>query len=1663
MRHAYTRALLLLALLTTGVAVAEPDTFGLGTSRDSDFNAGTSSIVNAYARVTTPLAPGDLEISIDSVRPGSVSGRDTNANAFQAGDLVMVLQTTGAVPTIPTGLTTMVDLEAYGVGKWEFARLKAPTDSSKLTLTAPLVHGYPVYVTQVIRVPEYNDVSVGNNKAITARPWDGKTGGVLAFLADGNVTVTGTDSNAGTINADGQGFRGGAYKPDLDDTSGCTNNSGPSPAYAQKGEGVDSTRYTAEGTGDLGSNEGAGRGNFANGGGGGICSVSGGGGGGGNAANGGRGGPASTTGGMGGVPLVYSLVDRLTFGGGGGSGHGPRLDLSQSDGGKGGGIVFIRALTLTVDDENAISASGNKGDSGGTRVLPSTRADGGGGGGAGGTIVVRLRDALNCNNETVISARGGAGGTADSNANPIPGAGGGGGGGRVLYQVGTTVVSSVEKCSNAIATTSGAIGGVPNGSAGGAGFISSLPGPFPTLLAPTLDAMAAYTNQRRPTIQGGLSNTAYAGRQVVIYQGHLEVGRTYADATGRFSFKMPQNLVDGQYSIAAAFAYQGVQSPKSQPQTFTVDGTIPAQPLVDLLAARAAEANMLIGKPDLETGTDKLYISGRSEPGSTVTVQQTGPNAFSDSVSGTADGLGKWRVSIAQTAIVETVNATLTVTAVDRANNASPGPATTLTFRLDTQLPAAPALLTVGGETPGGAVPVNSLRPVLEGSADSGNRVELTLTRTGGSPEAPQTLQTISVAGRWKAAPPVDLTHNATYTVTMKAIDAAGNEKSNDLPSPTFTVDAEKPAPPVFGKLGITPGRDASPGMLIGKPDLDPSTRQLAIRGTAESGSRVTVRQLDSAGVEVSATTVTANGGAWQVDFAQTLDVAGATFTLEVKAEDAAHNVSAATTLGFKLDTQNPQPPTSITVAGVTPYANCTVTPTNYVKVNQPLIQGMAEARGTVSVTLNPVVSIPSTVVNGQSGPGSWSVSPTSSSLDDRAYELTVKVKDEAGNESEAATSCFFVDANRPDKPGFVSIVVGATTTPAVSGMLIGRPLLSAVSDTPAPNGTLSISGTAVGAKLHLNLIPQNPAVSEVPTTLTLTSGTWSSAWPGLVSGKYALEARVEDAAGHKSDPATFYFELDLIPPTITFTKTPDGLTASKDYVFGFQPSEAVKPLSSYRCSLKEKDGPTTAFPNCSNPFFGAVTRSGEYTLQVWATDLAGNETDNAAAPTYTWRVDDNQPLGKILNWDTGLLGKDRLPVATGGGTSLDEVTFVLQADKDNMKIGCKREGQEWEEPCCPDAELITNPAPATPERPICIKTYPALAEGDHVFTVKAYSRDLGIETPESSRVEYKWFVDQQAPITLITTQLNSWISTDYVQVNFVTPNEPKGVDRFDCELNGETFTTENNFVVVNFPREGGDKPYTLKIRAIDKAGIPEVTPVQLSWTVDRQDPATPGVELPTEGGRYKDLTLKGTAAGEGFSTISAYLDDDVLTPVGTAVAADNANGDWQLVIPAERKPKDGPHFVRLKVTDRAGNTGELSGQINFVMDNEPPGVTIQGPDKNSASRSATFNLTSNEEGVTFKCKLDVQGEPTDCGPQLSVSDLEEGPHTLNVYAVDIAGNRTETSFSWSVYLGRDIRAEGGGLGCSTSKGSPTLWLLGLLGILGKAVSRRRGMAGSRQ
>ncbi|HZI06455.1 MAG TPA: hypothetical protein VEZ71_20655, partial [Archangium sp.] len=192
-------ALCVLALGSTA-ALAEPDSFGLGTGRNGAQTFSTAgNIINSYAQVTGPLAPGDTAIPM-----GACLGATA---CFTAGDLVMVLQTTGLVPVPDSGGPGPIDITHDPVGRWEFARV-ASVSGSTLTLTAPLIYSYAANVTQVIRVPEYTSVTLTGAGRITALPWNGSAGGVIAFLA------TDTVSNAGQINANAVGFRGGQFVDD---------------------------------------------------------------------------------------------------------------------------------------------------------------------------------------------------------------------------------------------------------------------------------------------------------------------------------------------------------------------------------------------------------------------------------------------------------------------------------------------------------------------------------------------------------------------------------------------------------------------------------------------------------------------------------------------------------------------------------------------------------------------------------------------------------------------------------------------------------------------------------------------------------------------------------------------------------------------------------------------------------------------------------------------------------------------------------------------------------------------------------------------------------------------------------------------------------------------------------------------------------------------------------------------------------------------------------------------------------------------------------------------------------------------------------------------------------------------------------------------------------
>ncbi|MBI5549177.1 MAG: DUF11 domain-containing protein, partial [Deltaproteobacteria bacterium] len=113
-----------------------------------------------------------------------------------------------------------------------------------------------------------------------------------------------------------------------------------------------------------------------------------------------------------------------------------------------------------------------------------------------------------------------------------------------------------------------------------------------------------------------------------------------------------------------------------------------------------------------------------------------------------------------------------------------------------------------------------------------------------------------------------------------------------------------------------------------------------------------------------------------------------------------------------------------------------------------------------------------------------------------------------------------------------------------------------------------------------------------------------------------------------------------------------------------------------------------------------------------------------------------------------------------------------------------------------------------------------------------------------------------------------------------------------------------------------------------------------------------------------------------------------------------------------------GSHTLEVRARDGAGNVDATPASRTWTVDTVAPDTSIvSGPSGTVASTSAAFDFGSPEAGVTFECRLDGAATFTACTDPVTFNALAQGAHTLEVRAVDAAGNAdpTPASRSWAV------------------------------------------------
>ncbi|QMU29747.1 isopeptide-forming domain-containing fimbrial protein [Adhaeribacter radiodurans] len=470
--HCFLTRLLLFCVFFFAANLYTKAQICISPGKDGSPSTNTATI-NTYYPGAGTVAVGSTTLSL-----GTSTGSATPINK---GDLVLIIQMQGAdINTSNNSAYGAGSNTASGnisnpnfiAGKYEYALAanNVATSGGTLNLTSGTVNNYSTsdfgaanttgqFRYQVVRVPQYSAITL--SAAITAIPWNGSTGGVIAMDVAGRLNF-----NSQTINVAGAGFRGGAGRV-LAGTTGLTNadyrSLSTQAAHAQKGEGTAGTPANVFNNGALlntavegYANGSMGRGAPGNAGGGGndgnptANDQNSGGGGGANGGTGGKGGNAwssgATVGGFGGTAFGALAPGRLVMGGGGGAGttnngSGNLLNGLASSGAAGGGIVMVRAGTVTGN--GTINANGSSGNT-------SVTNDGSGGGGAGGSVL--LTAASGAVNTITVTATGGTGGS-NTGGGSSHGPGGGGGGGVIYSSSALAAGSSVAGGANGLTLT----------------------------------------------------------------------------------------------------------------------------------------------------------------------------------------------------------------------------------------------------------------------------------------------------------------------------------------------------------------------------------------------------------------------------------------------------------------------------------------------------------------------------------------------------------------------------------------------------------------------------------------------------------------------------------------------------------------------------------------------------------------------------------------------------------------------------------------------------------------------------------------------------------------------------------------------------------------------------------------------------------------------------------------------------------------------------------------------------------------------------------------------------------------------------------------------------------------------------------------------------------
>ncbi len=255
------------------------------------------------------------------------------------------------------------------------------------------------------------------------------------------------------------------------------------------------------------------------------------------------------------------------------------------------------------------------------------------------------------------------------------------------------------------------------------------------------------------------------------------------------------------------------------------------------------------------------------------------------------------------------------------------------------------------------------------------------------------------------------------------------------------------------------------------------------------------------------------------------------------------------------------------------------------------------------------------------------------------------------------------------------------------------------------------------------------------------------------------------------------------------------------------------------------------------------------------------------------------------------------------------------------------------------------------------------------------------------------WQGDARAPESEITAAPPA--DSNQSSASFAFTSDELG-STFECRMgNGAWGSCVSPFSTGTL----GDGAHIFSVRAIDPAGNVEGSPSQWAFSIDTQakvSEITGGPAGPTNNGSPEfrfvsenpDVTFECRLVRGGVP--DGWADCVSPWPAGSLT--------------------DGEYRFEVRGTDAVNNVEDPPQGIDFQVDTVAPNASLAaGPAQVGADPTPTFELTADEPGVSYECRLESATEPGNwqaCdSPFQRTTPLDDGDWTFSVRATDLAGN----------------------------------------------------------